>query len=82
MLELQTIYRDYLGDAPSTGTTLGDSALLDLKDIERIVRVSGLIDQKRRRDNFDDLLGQRLQFKVSLSTLLQCIFSLRPDKRL
>ncbi|KAL8722194.1 MAG: hypothetical protein Q9225_001290 [Loekoesia sp. 1 TL-2023] len=38
ILKLQIIYRDYLGDVDSTGSALGDGALLKPDDVRRVTR--------------------------------------------
>ena len=64
ILELQLIYRDYLGKSTSTGSPLGDSALLRSDDIRRVVRVLSSVDLLGRPDSFDKLISRELQFKV------------------
>lgn len=64
ILELQVIYRDYLGNATSTGTELGDSALLRSEDTIRVIRTLSLINLAYRPDSYHVLLSRELQFKV------------------
>ena len=64
ILELQVIYRDYLGNATSTGSALGDSALLRSEDTARIIRTLSLINLAYRPDSYHILLSRELQFKV------------------
>lgn len=64
ILELQVIYRDYLGKATSTGSALGDSALLSSEDATRITRVLSFVNLAYRPDSFDVLISRELQFKV------------------
>ena len=52
ILELQVIYRDYLGNATSTGSALGDSALLGSEDTTRIIRTLSLINLAYRPDSY------------------------------
>ena len=69
ILELQVIYRDYLGNATSTGSTLGDSALLGFEDTTRIIRTLSLINLAYRPDSYHVLLSRELKFKVPFSCL-------------
>ena len=69
ILELQVIYRDYLGNATSTGSALGDSALLGIEDTTRIIQTLSLINLAYRPDSYHVLLSRELKFKVLFSCL-------------
>ncbi|KAL8726861.1 MAG: hypothetical protein Q9181_005904 [Wetmoreana brouardii] len=64
ILKLQIIYRDYLGDVGSTGSALGDGALMLPDDVRRVTRVLSLNVVDYRPDIFDNLISRELQFKV------------------
>ena len=65
ILKLQIIYRDYLGDVTSTGSALGDSALLRSDEVERVIRTLSSTVVAYRPGIFDNLLSREVQFKVS-----------------
>lgn len=64
ILKLQIIYRDYLGDVDSTGSALGDGALMMPDDVRRVTRVLSLDFVDYRPDVLDSLISRELQFKV------------------
>ena len=64
ILELQIIYRDYLGCSNVTQSVVAGNMLLEPDHVMRITRFMSRNIMAYNPDNFEDIIGRELQFKV------------------